>query len=180
VILVDFRGIDTMGEITVLGIAAIGVYALLKLHTGRDEEGDVQMTSLILKTTTRYLTPLLLIFSVFLFLRGHNQPGGGFAGGLGGGGSFCALFHCVRGGGGAPRAAGKAAPVDRRGLLASFTSGVISLLNGLPFLTGLWGYVQVPGLGKLEVGTPVLFDLGVYLVVMGVTLSMIFALEEAG
>jgi multicomponent Na+:H+ antiporter subunit B len=138
------------------------------------------MTSLILKTTTRYLTPLLLIFSVFLFLRGHNQPGGGFAGGLVAAAPF-ALYSIAYGAAEARRVL----HIDPHrligvGLLASFTSGVISLLNGLPFLTGLWGYVQVPGLEKIEVGTPVLFDLGVYLVVMGVTLSMVFALEEAG
>lgn len=138
------------------------------------------MTSLILKTTTRYLTPLLLIFSVFLFLRGHNQPGGGFAGGLVAAAPF-ALYSIAYGAAEARRVLHiKPHRLIGVGLLAAFTSGVISLLNGLPFLTGLWGYVQVPGLGKLEVGTPVLFDLGVYLVVMGVTLSMIFALEEAG
>jgi len=138
------------------------------------------MTSLILKTTTRYLTPLLLIFSVFLFLRGHNQPGGGFAGGLVAAAPF-ALYSIAYGAAEARRVLHiKTRRLIGVGLLAALTSGVISLLNGLPFLTGLWGYVQVPGLGKIEVGTPVLFDLGVYLVVMGVTLSMIFALEEAG
>ena len=138
------------------------------------------MTSLILKTTTRYLTPLLLIFSVFLFLRGHNQPGGGFAGGLVAAAPF-ALYSIAYGAAEARRVLHiKPRRLIGVGLLAAFTSGVISLLNGLPFLTGLWGYVQVPGLGKIEVGTPVLFDMGVYLVVMGVTLSMIFALEEAG
>lgn len=138
------------------------------------------MTSLILKTTTRYLMPLLLIFSVFLFLRGHNQPGGGFAGGLVAAAPF-ALYSIAYGAAEARRVLHiKPYQLIGGGLLASFTSGVISLLNGLPFLTGMWGYVQVPGLGKVELGTPVLFDLGVYLVVMGVTLAIIFALEEAG
>lgn len=138
------------------------------------------MTSLILKTTTRYLMPLLLIFSVFLFLRGHNQPGGGFAGGLVAAAPF-ALYSIAYGAAEARRVLYiKPYQLIGGGLLASFTSGVISLLNGLPFLTGIWGYVQVPGLGKVELGTPVLFDLGVYLVVMGVTLAIIFALEEAG
>lgn len=137
------------------------------------------MTSLILRTTTRYLTPLLLIFSVFLFLRGHNQPGGGFVGGLVAAAPF-ALFSIAFG-------ASKARQVLQVephvligvGLLVSFTSGVIGLLGGYPFLTGLWGYLRLPGLSALDVGTPLLFDLGVYLLVIGVTLSIIFALEEA-
>jgi multicomponent Na+:H+ antiporter subunit B len=137
------------------------------------------MTSLILRTTTRYLTPLLLIFSVFLFLRGHNQPGGGFAGGLVAAAPF-ALFP-LHSGRQKPAACFTVEPhrLIGVGLLASFVSGVIGLLNGYPFLTGLWGYVQVPGFGSDRGGTPVLFDLGVYLVVIGVTLSIVFALEEA-
>lgn len=137
------------------------------------------MSSLILRTTARYLTPLLLIFSVFLFLRGHNQPGGGFAAGLVAAAPF-ALLSIAFGAAEARRILQvKPRLLIGVGLLAAFASGVISLLNGKPFLTGIWVYVQAPGLGKIEVGTPALFDLGVYLVVMGVTLSIIFALEEA-
>ena len=77
VILVDFRGFDTLGESTVLVTVAIGVRALLLI--GR---GAAPMTSSILQTATRVLMPLLLLFAVFLLLRGHNQPGGGFVGGL--------------------------------------------------------------------------------------------------
>lgn len=137
------------------------------------------MTSLILKTTTRYLMPLLLMFSVFLFLRGHNQPGGGFAGGLVAAAPF-ALYSIAFGAAEARRVLQvKPRLLIGAGLLAAFASGVISLLNGKPFLTGIWGYVQAPGFGPVEMGTPVLFDLGVYLVVMGAALSIIFALEEA-
>ena len=108
VILVDFRGLDTLGEITVLAVAAVGVYALLKLRRRADGGADAEpgripagpgevpgrpfrprrpgkerpVTSLILRTTTRFLLPLLLLFSVFLLLRGHHEPGGGFSGGL--------------------------------------------------------------------------------------------------
>ncbi|MBN2119227.1 MAG: Na+/H+ antiporter subunit B [Anaerolineales bacterium] len=137
------------------------------------------MTSLILRTTTRYLTPLLLIFSVFLFLRGHNQPGGGFAGGLVAAAPF-ALFSIAFGAAEARRVL----QVEPRwligvGLLAALASGVIGLLGGYPFLTGTWGYLKLPGFGVLDIGTPLFFDLGVYLAVIGVTLSIIFALEEA-
>ena len=86
VILVDFRGFDTMGEITVLATAAIGVRALLRLAGA--ERADVEspreppLTSPIFRTAARLLMPLLLLFAVFLLLRGHNEPGGGFVGGL--------------------------------------------------------------------------------------------------
>ena len=137
------------------------------------------MTSLILRTTARYLTPLLLIFSIFLFLRGHNEPGGGFAGGLVAAAPFALLSIAF----GAAEAR-RVLQVDPRtliglGLLAAVAGGVIGLLYGKPFLSGVWGYFQLPGLGSVEFGSPILFDLGVYFVVIGVTLSIIFALEEA-
>ena len=137
------------------------------------------MTSLILKTTARYLMPLLLLFSVFLFLRGHNEPGGGFAGGLVAAAAF-ALYSIAFGAAEARRVL----RVEPRwliglGLLIALASGVIGLLGRQPFLTGLWGYLWLPGLDRMDVGTPVLFDLGVYLTVTGVTLTIIFALEEA-
>ncbi|HEY3476825.1 MAG TPA: Na+/H+ antiporter subunit B [Anaerolineales bacterium] len=136
-------------------------------------------TSLILRTTTRYLTPLLLIFSVFLFWRGHNQPGGGFAGGLVAAAPF-ALFSIAFGAAEARRVLQVEPHVlIGVGLLISLASGVIGLLAGYPFLTGTWGYLGLPGFVPMDVGTPVLFDLGVYLLVIGVTLSIIFALEEA-
>jgi multicomponent Na+:H+ antiporter subunit B len=137
------------------------------------------MTSLILRTTARYLTPLLLIFSIFLFLRGHNQPGGGFAAGLVAAAPFALLSIAF----GAEEAR-RVLQVDPRtligvGLLASFISGVIGMLTGRPFLTGVWGKFYIPGMDEVEIGTPILFDLGVYLTVIGVALSIIFALEEA-
>lgn len=137
------------------------------------------MTSLILRTTTRYLTPLLLIFSIFLFWRGHNQPGGGFAGGLVAAAPF-ALFSIAFGAAEARRVLQVETHVlIGVGLLTALTSGVIGLLGGYPFLTGMWGSLRLPGFAPVDVGTPLLFDLGVYLVVIGVTLSIIFALEEA-
>lgn len=137
------------------------------------------MTSLILRTTARYLTPLLLIFSVFLFWRGHNQPGGGFAGGLVAAVPF-AIFSIAFGAAEARRVLHVEPHVlIATGLLTALVSGVLSLLVGDPFLTSSWGSLRLPGLPSLELGTPVLFDLGVYLLVIGVTLSIIFALEEA-
>lgn len=135
------------------------------------------MTSLILSTATRYMLPLLLLFSVFLLLRGHNEPGGGFVGGLVAAAAFAlyAIAYDVK-------TARHLLGVDPRtliglGLLTALGSGVASLTTGRPFMTGLWSEYAVLILGK--VGTPLLFDTGVYLVVIGVTLTIIFALAEA-
>ncbi len=136
------------------------------------------MNSIILRTAIRFLMPLLLLFSLFLLVRGHNQSGGGFAGGLVAAAAF-ALYSLSYN-------AAEARHVLRfppvlliaSGLLIALASGLIGLFAGRPFLTGLWTYVLVPGIGKLEVGTPVLFDIGVYLLVFGITLTMVFSLEE--
>jgi multicomponent Na+:H+ antiporter subunit B len=134
------------------------------------------MKSLILSTATRYLLPLLLLFSIFLLLRGHNEPGGGFVGGLVAAAAF-ALYAIAYDVPQARRALG----IDPRtlmvvGLLVAAGSGGLSLVAGKPFMTGLWSAQEVPVLGK--VGTPLLFDSGVYLVVIGVVLMIIFTLAE--
>jgi len=138
------------------------------------------MNSVILRTTIRYAIPLLLLFSIFLLVRGHNETGGGFAGGLVAAASF-ALYSLSYD-----------APTARRvlrirptlliasGLFLALFSGAIGLLSGRPFLTGLWGYIPIPGGGRFDIGTPLLFDIGVYLLVIGVTLMLVFSLEEAG
>jgi multicomponent Na+:H+ antiporter subunit B len=134
------------------------------------------MTSLILSTAARYLLPLLLLFSIFLLLRGHNEPGGGFVGGLVAAAAFSlyALAYDVA-------TARKAMLLGPRnliglGLLAAASSGLLSLANGQPFMTGVWSNRELPVLGKA--GTPLLFDTGVYLVVLGVMLTIIFTLAE--
>jgi multicomponent Na+:H+ antiporter subunit A len=189
VILVDFRGVDTLGEITVLGVAAIGVFALLKFgrtvnheptNSGNLADGQAGgVTSLIFKTTARFLMPLLLLFSVFLFVRGHNEPGGGFAAGLVA--ATALALYSIAFSASAARRVLRVEPhgLIGLGLLAALISGLLSVAAGQPFLTGAWGYLHLPGFGQVEVGTPMLFDLGVYLAVMGVTLSVILALEEA-
>jgi multicomponent Na+:H+ antiporter subunit B len=136
------------------------------------------MNSIILRTAIRYLMPLLLLFSVFLLVRGHNQSGGGFAGGLVAAAAF-ALYSLSYNADEARRVLRiPASLLIASGLLIAVASGLIGLLAGQPFLTGLWTYVSLPGIGKFEVGTPVLFDIGVYLLVFGITLTMVFSLEE--
>jgi len=136
------------------------------------------MTSLILRTMARYLLPLSLMFSIFLFLRGHNEPGGGFVAGLVAAAAF-ALYAIAYG----SAAARRVLWIEPRlliglGLLTALASGLLGLATRRPYLTGQWGYFTLPGMGKVDVGTPVLFDLGVYLAVTGVTLTIIFTLEE--
>ncbi|MEO5819664.1 MAG: Na+/H+ antiporter subunit B [Vicinamibacteraceae bacterium] len=180
VILVDFRGFDTLGEITVLATVAIGVRALLRLTLGErrpDSRPDSRprqrpAPSPMFRTATRILMPLLLLFSVFLLLRGHNEPGGGFVGGLVAAAAF-ALYGLAYG----VERAQQALFVEPltllgAGLLIAFASGLPALLRGQPFLTAQWLA------GPVAFGSPVVFDLGVYLVVTGVAAMMIFSLAE--
>jgi multicomponent Na+:H+ antiporter subunit B len=132
------------------------------------------VNTLILKTTSRFLFTLLLLLSVFLLLRGHNEPGGGFIGALVAVGAY-ALFALAHG----LAAARKLLPLPPLrlvgwGLLVALLSGLLALLQAEPFMTGQWFKV----LG-VKIGTPVIFDIGVYLTVFGALLSAIFGLEES-
>jgi multisubunit Na+/H+ antiporter MnhB subunit len=176
VILVDFRGFDTLGEITVLATAAIGVRAVLRLAAPERpvaQAGALALpTSPIFRTAVRTLMPLLLLYAAFLLLRGHNQPGGGFVAGLVTAAAF-ALYAIAFG----VDRARRAVPADPltligAGLLIALSSGVPAVLGGQPFLTALWTHTPT------AFGTPVVFDTGVFLVVAGVVLMMIFSLAE--
>ena len=134
------------------------------------------MKSLILQTASRYLMVLLVIFSVFILLRGHNEPGGGFVGGLLIAGAF-ALYALAY----APKKARRLLRLDPRsiigaGLVTAACSGLAAMWHGQPFLTGQWLPYRIPFLGKL--GTVFFFDLGVYLVVLGTALLVLLTLEE--
>ena len=136
------------------------------------------MNSMILSTAVRYLLPLLLMLSVFLLLRGHNEPGGGFVGGLVAAAALT-LYAIALG----LRSAQQVLGLDPQllifvGLLTAGLSGLPAVLAGFEFMTGLWSTQALPVIGKL--GTPLLFDVGVYLVVLGITLTIIFALMENG
>lgn len=178
VILVDFRGFDTMGEITVLAIAAIGVFSLLQLHEGKPLQRKIYkgFPSLILQTAIRYLVPLLLLFSIFLLLRGHQEPGGGFVGGLVAAAAFAlyGIAYDVA----TARQALRVRPIlfIASGLALAVASGLYSTLNNKTYMTSLWYDRDLPALG--HVGTPFFFDVGVYLVVLGVMLLIIFNLAE--
>lgn len=134
------------------------------------------MKSVILTTTNRFLMGLLLVFSVFLLLRGHNLPGGGFTGGLVAAAAFS--LHALAFGVPSARRLLRLAPrtIMGFGLLVALVSGLLAWLHGRPLLTGLWDHTPLPVVGKL--GTPLLFDVGVYLVVLSITLLIVFALAE--
>ena len=116
--------------------------------------------------------PLLLVFSVFLLLRGHNQPGGGFVGGLIAAAAFA--LYAIAFGVQRARQALLVNPLTLlgAGLLIALVSGLPAALRGEPFLAAVWAF------GPVAVGTPALFDVGVFLVVAGVVLMMIFSLAE--
>lgn len=136
------------------------------------------MSSVILRIAARSLTPLLSIASLFLLLRGHNAPGGGFIGGLLAA-SAIALYAMAFG----PAPARRWLRIVPRtllasGLLVALSSGLPSMLVGRPFLSGVWWHPELPLVGTLPLGTPLWFDLGVYLAVIGFVLTMFFALVE--
>ena len=180
VILVDFRGFDTFGEITVLGIAAMGIYALLKDlnlasakydSLGRPWAKDAH--PLVLVTISRPLLPLALLIAVYIFLRGHNLPGGGFVAGLIT--SVALVLQYVASGVGwvHSRMPGDYHPVVALGVLLAGLTGVGSWVFGYPFLTSSFTYVSLPVIGKFELATAMLFDTGVFLTVVGSTLLML-------
>jgi multicomponent Na+:H+ antiporter subunit B len=136
------------------------------------------MPSLILRAATPVLMMLLIIVSIYALLRGHHEPGGGFAGGLIIAAAFALhlLAHDVPS---TRRLLGVAPRVLMGiGLVAILLSGAIGLAAGGAFLQGVWLTVPMPGLGDVAVGTPVLFDAGVYAAVMGMVLTILLMAGE--
>lgn len=180
VILVDFRGLDTLGEISVLGIAALGIYKLIvrmRLYmpssdfTGRPwAEGRHPM---MLSIVSQALLPLALLVSVYIFLRGHNMPGGGFIAGLIT--SVAIIQQYI--------ANGVDWIKDRlrinyqwlvaSGMLMAALTGMGSWFFNRPFLTSWFDHFNLPLVGEFELASAMLFDLGVYLTVIGATLMIL-------
>jgi multisubunit Na+/H+ antiporter MnhB subunit len=135
------------------------------------------MGSLILKTATRLLVGLILVFSIYLLLRGHHAPGGGFAGALVAGTGF-ALF-AISEGALAVRCALRIDPrlLTAAGLLVAIGAGATAAIRQAPFLTGIWWGGGQAGT-HAWIGTPLIFDVGVYLTVLGSILTIVLALEE--
>lgn len=137
------------------------------------------MNSVIFSTVSRLLVGLMLLFSLFLLWRGHNEPGGGFIGGL-----VAAAALIVHGLAEGPQVMRSLLRFDPGkivlvGLLAALLAGVLPLLYGESFLTGLWVFIGATATDKgLAIGTPLLFDVGVYLAVVGGVVGMVIAMEE--
>lgn len=137
------------------------------------------MTSLIVRAATRVLVGLLLVFSIYMLLRGHNEPGGGFIGGLIGATGF--ILYAIAHGCPAAREALRAEPqsIAMAGLAVALLSGLAALVPGEAPFTGLWLFLGASGDSKgLPLSTILVFDIGVYLVVLGAVLTLVFALEE--
>jgi multicomponent Na+:H+ antiporter subunit B len=136
------------------------------------------MNSIVLQAATRFLITLLLLFAVFLLVRGHNEPGGGFIAGLVVA-SAIALYGLSSG----IEAARRLLRFDPRLLIAvGLAVGLISAVpgivdTGVP-LDGVWREVSLPGDGKLKLGSPLLFDLGVFVAVVGAAVTMLLSLSE--
>jgi len=187
VILVDFRGFDTLGEISVLAITAIATVALLQglsLPRSRvDSQGrawSTELYPLMLGVLARLILPLALLVSVFIFLRGHNEPGGGFIAGLITAVALI-LLQVAYGQRWVQTRMGIRLPdLAAAGVLIAAATGIASLPLGFPFLTSAFAHIHVPLIGEIEVASAMLFDLGVYLTVVGGTLLILSGLGRVG
>ena len=139
----------------------------------------IQPGSLILSTMARVLLPLQLIFSIFMLLRGHDLPGGGFIAGLIGGSAFVLYMFAF----GVP-ATYEMLRADPRtiagvGLVIGTLAAVPPIFIGEPFFKALWWYPEIPLIGEVSINTPLIFDVGVYLTVLGSVLAIVVSLAEA-
>lgn len=183
VILVDFRGFDTFGEITVLAIAAIGIHALLQnLKLTPNAPGPngwaTERPPLLLSVICRPLLPLALLVAVYLMLRGHNAPGGGFIAGLVAG--IALVMQYLASGLDWTNARMKLNyfTVIAVGLLIALFTGVASWAFDHPFMTTTFTYVNWPIVGKFEIASAMVFDLGVFLTVVGITMLILAELGK--
>jgi multicomponent K+:H+ antiporter subunit A len=183
VILVDFRGTDTLGEIVVLALAGLGIYALidgLKLYAPAHDENGLNWCEdnhpPIMQALTRLLFPLMIMVAVFIFIRGHNLPGGGFIAGL-----IAAVALIIQYLANGISWTAQRLRIDMHwiigiGLLIATFTGLVSMLLGYPFMTTTYTYLTWPIVGKFEVASAFVFDLGVFLVVVGATVMILVQL----
>lgn len=202
VILVDFRGFDTFGEITVLGIVALTVYALLRRFRPAPEStllpAPQQMQAADMPTPfsqelgdklpagylmlpavlVRLLLPMAVLVSLYFLLRGHHEPGGGFVGGL----IFATtiILQYLISGIGWLEARLRIRPVYWMacGLLAAASAGLLATFKGAPFLKSQGWHGALPWLGEVHLSSVLLFDLGVYMLVVGATVLILIAIAH--
>ncbi len=173
-ILVDFRGMDTLGEAIVLGAAAVGLLVLLGSEPGAPRSGTPPAVptpahradgGLVLQVAARVLVPGMAVLSAYLLWRGHDEPGGGFIAALVGG-IAVGLHQVAHAFPGLPRYL-RPTPLVGAGLLLALGTGAAAALQGRPFLTPF----DIPVLGAVGIGSPLLFDLGVYLLVLALLVT---------
>ena len=183
VILVDFRGFDTFGEITVLAIASLVIYALLRtLRVAVPATGapppDEDRHPLMLRVASRVVLPFALLVAVYLFLRGHNQPGGGFVAGLVTAVALIVQYLASGIDWTEHRLNVRFYRVAGVGLLVAGATGAGSFLFGAPFLTSTHGHPRLPLIGEVPLASAALFDLGVFLTVVGAMVLSLTALSH--
>ena len=189
VILVDFRGVDTFGEITVLGIAAIGVLSLMdgmRAHGTTMTQGltyRFNPSPLMLRITASWILPVALVVSLYIFMRGHNLPGGGFIAGLVTSLALIIQYIAV----GQDKTEQLLGAKSGRlyeiwigvGLTIAGLTGVAAWFWSRPFLTSAHIYVSPPVIGEMHLASAALFDVGVYVTVVGATMLMISVLGDS-
>lgn len=180
VILVDFRGFDTLGEITVLAIAALVIYALIDGLRLKIPATDVlglpwakDAHPFMLVNLSRVILPLSLLISAYIFLRGHNLPGGGFIAGL-----ITAIALILQYVASGEKWTARRWRANYRllagfGVLTAGVTGIGSFFFGYPFLTSAFAHLRLPVIGEMELASAMAFDLGVYLVVVGATMLIL-------
>ncbi|WP_425101147.1 monovalent cation/H+ antiporter subunit A [Tropicibacter sp. S64] len=189
VILVDFRGYDTYGEIIVLGIAGLAIYALMETllsgpagarlrNSGYNNDRSHDRHPLMMVIAARLMLPIAGVVGIYIFLRGHNEPGGGFVAGLVI--SIALLIQYM--------ASGFAWTTRRQrieyhgligfGVVIAGLTGLGAILSGAPFLTSWFTYIHIPPIEEFEFATAALFDLGVFLCVLGAVMLMLYSLSR--
>ena len=189
VILVDFRGFDTFGEITVLGIAGIGTLCLMdgmRTHGTTMTQGltyRFNPSPLMLRIASSWILPLALVISLYIFLRGHNYPGGGFIAGLITSLALIIQYIAL----GQDQAEQMLKAKSGRlyeiwigtGLSIAGLTALAAWYWGRPFLTSAHIYVSPPILGEMHLASAAAFDVGVYITVVGATMLMISVLGDS-
>lgn len=180
VILVDFRGFDTLGEITVLGIAALGIYKLLNrirlfvpAANSENRLWSPEYYPTILAAASQMLLPLAILMSLYMLLRGHQLPGGGFVGGLIASSAMILLYMARGVEWTTRRLRVNYQHVIASGILTALATGLVSLAFGYPFLTSTFGHFHLPFIGDIELASAMLFDVGIFLGVIGATMMIL-------
>ena len=189
VILVDFRGFDTFAEITVLGIAAIGALCLMdgmRAHGTTMTQGltyRFNPSPLMLRMTASWILPVALVISLYIFLRGHNLPGGGFIAGLVTSMALIIQYIAIGQDQTEQMLKAKSGRLYEiwigSGLTIAGLTGIAAWFWGRPFLTSAHIYVNPPVIGELHLASAALFDVGVYVTVVGATMLLISVLGDS-